>query len=61
MRAYLPVFGVALKHHRVFGLADFPTIFVLDVLYILGGLDAIILGESALVALLQNCVSNRLA
>lgn len=47
---HLPVLGLALEHHGVFRLADFAVVEVLDLLGALLGLDAVILGEGALVA-----------
>lgn len=47
---YLPVLGLTLEHHGVLRLADLPGILLLDVLGTLLGLDAVILGEGALVA-----------
>lgn len=49
MSSYLPVLGFTLEHHGVLGLADLACILLLDVLGTLLGLDAIILGEGALV------------
>lgn len=51
---YLPVLGLAGKHLRVLGLADVTSILILDLLDILLGADAVILGESTLVASLDN-------
>jgi hypothetical protein len=48
---HLPVLGVALQHERVLGLADLARVVVLDLLDVLLGLDALVLGEGALVAL----------
>lgn len=48
--AYLPVLGVARQHHRVLGLADLASIVLLDLLDVLGRLDALILGKGTLVA-----------
>ena len=48
--SYLPVLGLALQHHGVLGLANLAIIVLLDAGGLLLGLDAIILGESALVA-----------
>lgn len=50
MSAYLPVLGLALEHHGVFGLADLAIVDVLDLGSALLGLNAVILGEGALVA-----------
>lgn len=48
--SYLPVLGFTLKHHRVLRLTDLARVLLLDVLGTLLGLDAVILGEGALVA-----------
>ena len=50
MNTYLPVLGLALEHHGVFGLADLAIVVLLDLLGPLLCLDAIILGEGSLVA-----------
>jgi hypothetical protein len=50
---YLPVLGLAGKHGRVLGLTDVASILVLDLLDVLLGADAVILGESTLVASLE--------
>ena len=50
--SYLPVFGLALQHDRVFGLVNVIWILVLDLLDVGLSLDALIFGECALVALL---------
>lgn len=47
---YLPVLGLTLEHHGILGLADIAVVVLLDVLGLLLGLDAVILGEGALVA-----------
>lgn len=49
-KTYLPVLGLTLKHHGVLRLADVAVVVLLDVLGLLLGLDAVILGEGALVA-----------
>jgi hypothetical protein len=50
---YLPVLGLASKHGRVLGLTNVASILVLDLLDVLLGADAVILGESTLVAGLE--------
>jgi hypothetical protein len=50
---YLPVLGLALQHDGVFGLVHVIRVLVLDLLDVGLGLDALILGEGALVSLLQ--------
>jgi len=52
MRTHLPVFGLALQHYRILGLADLAGIIVLDLLDVGLSLDAVVLGESALMSLL---------
>jgi hypothetical protein len=47
----LPVLALALEHHGVLVLADLAGVLVLDLLDGVGGLDALILGESTLVSL----------
>lgn len=47
--SYLPVLGLTLEHHGILRLADLACILLLDILSTLLGLDAVILGESALV------------
>lgn len=54
---YLPILGITLQHQRVFRLADVPRILILDLLDILLSLYTIVLGESALMPLLQQGVS----
>jgi hypothetical protein len=51
---YLPVLGLTGKHGRVLGLADVTSILVLDLLDVLLGANAVILGESTLVASLDD-------
>ena len=46
----LPVLGIAREHHGVLGLGNIALVVLLDVLGALLGLDAVILGEGALVA-----------
>jgi len=50
---HLPVLGLAGKHLRVLGLTDVTGVLVLDLLDVLLGADAVILGESTLVASLD--------
>lgn len=50
-RIYLPILGIALQHQWVLGLRDLAIVLVLDLLGSLLGLDAVVLRESALVAL----------
>lgn len=52
IKPYLPVLRIAVQHHWVFGLRDLSGIVVLDILDVLLGLDAVVLRESARVALL---------
>jgi hypothetical protein len=49
---YLPVFGITLQHHRILGLGDLIVLVLVNLLDGLLRLDAVILGESAVVALL---------
>jgi hypothetical protein len=51
---YLPVLGLTGKHGRVLGLTDVASVLVLDLLDVFLGADAVILGESTLVASLYN-------
>ena len=51
---HLPVLGLAGKHLGVLGLTDVTGILILDLLDVLLGADAVILGESTLVASLDN-------
>lgn len=51
--SYLPVLGLALQHDRVLGLVNVIWVLLLDLLDVCLGLDALILGEGALVSLLQ--------
>ena len=51
MISYLPLLWVPLQHHRVFRLGNFPVIFILDLLDIFGGLNALIFGKCSLVSL----------
>jgi hypothetical protein len=51
--SYLPVFGLALQHDRVFRLVDVIWVLVFDLLDVGLSLDALILGECALMALLH--------
>lgn len=51
MFTYLPVFGVSLQHHWVFGLTDLAIIGVLDLLDFRHGLDTVVLRERTTVAL----------
>lgn len=52
--AHLPVLGLAGKHLRVLGLTNVTGILILDLLDVLLSADAVILGESTLVASLDN-------
>jgi len=49
---YLPVLGFTLQHDGVLGLVNIIGVLLLDALDVGLRLDAVILGESALVALL---------
>lgn len=49
---YLPVLGLALQHDGVFGLIDIIWILILDLFDVGLRLDALVLGESALMTLL---------
>lgn len=51
----LPVLGLTLEHHRVLILRDVIILLVFGLLDILLSLDALILGESAVVTLLEGC------
>jgi hypothetical protein len=55
--SYLPVFGLTLQHTRVLGLVNVIWVLVFDLLDVGLSLDALILGESALMTLLQKSVS----
>lgn len=48
---YLPVLGLSLKHDRVLWFTDLAIVQVLDLLHIFRSLDALILGEGALMSL----------
>lgn len=47
--SYLPILGIAGEHHWILRLADLSCIVILDLLDILLGLDAVILGKGTLV------------
>jgi hypothetical protein len=51
----LPVLGVTGEHHGIFILGDVIILLILGLLDVLLSLDALILGESAGVALLEGC------
>jgi hypothetical protein len=53
MHSHLPVLGLTLQHHLVLGLVDIVGVLLLDALDVGRGLDAVVLGESALVTLLS--------
>jgi hypothetical protein len=55
--SHLPVLGLALEHDGVFRLVNVIWVLVLDLLDVGLGLDAVILGECALVTLLNRSVS----
>jgi hypothetical protein len=55
---YLPVLGLTLQHNRVLGLVNVIWVLFFDLLDVGLGLDALILGESALMALLHESVSS---
>jgi hypothetical protein len=57
MDSHLPVLGLTLQHERVLGLVNVIGVLVLDALDVGLGLDALVLGESALVTLLEGIVS----
>lgn len=58
MHVYLPILGISLEEDRTLSLADLAGIIVLDVLYILGSLDAVILGEGTRMALLFDFIAS---
>lgn len=51
----LPVLGLTLEHHRILILGDVIILLILSLLNILLSLDALVLGESAVVTLLEEC------
>jgi hypothetical protein len=55
--SHLPVLGLALEHDGVFRLVNVIWVLVLDLLDVGLSLDAVILGECALVTLLNRSVS----
>jgi hypothetical protein len=54
---YLPVLGLGLKQDRVLGLVNVIGVLLLDVLDVSLGLDALILGEGALMTLLHGALA----
>lgn len=57
MVTHLPVFGLSLQHQRVLWLADLTGIIILHLLDVRLSLDAVVLGESALMSLLHEVMS----
>lgn len=54
METNLPVLGIALQHHGILRLGDLIILIFIDLLDILLGLDAFVLGEGTVVAFLHS-------
>lgn len=53
MDAYLPVLSITLEHDRVLRLRDLVILLLLDLLHLFLRRESVVLGERAVVALLQ--------